>query len=245
MRVPKRISAVLLIAAAGMLALVFSGLMDWLTSVLFLTMESLVGGFRPLVSARRSHGGRHRASGRVRPAMGSRIPWKDRPRRPGRGRKGPCWLAAAEPWGGGPDREGPPRARILVPISGARSVLIDFALDECRGRRAELLVLFLRPLAVVPMGPSALPTLAEDGPARAVLESVAEQARAAGVPLRTLYQVSRDMPATILDAVRIHEADVLVMEATRRGLLWRALLGDQVRSVLMHLPERVSLLIHA
>jgi nucleotide-binding universal stress UspA family protein len=245
MRVPRRFSAVLLFAAAGMLALVLSGLMDWITSVLFLAMESLVGGFRPLVGQARSRGGRHRAPGRLRVAAGPRAPWKERPRRPGRGRKSPRGRAGGEPSGGGTDPEGRPPVRILVPIHGARPVLIDFALEECRSRRAELLVLFLRPLAVLPMGPSALPGLAEDEPARAALEAVAEQARDTGVPLRTLYEVSRDMPATILDVVRTHQVDVLVMEATRRGLLWRALLGDQVRSVLMHLPERVSLLIHS
>ncbi|MHC5542315.1 universal stress protein, partial [Singulisphaera rosea] len=65
------------------------------------------------------------------------------------------------------------------------------------------------------------------------------------VPIRPLYETTRDMPQTILDVARAQRADLVLMEATRRNILWRALFGDEVRSVLAHLPERVGLLLHA
>jgi nucleotide-binding universal stress UspA family protein len=134
--------------------------------------------------------------------------------------------------------------RVLVPLGGDRPGLVAFALDECRSRHAELLLLFLRPLAITPMGPNSLPILAEDEPARALFERVGTQAREAGVPLRTLYRVTHDLPTTILEAARAHEADVVVMEATRRNLLLRTLRGDEIQAIMSHLPDRVSLVLH-
>lgn len=242
MHVPRRLSTVVLFAVAGLLALVFSGLLDWVASLLFLSMEFLAERFRPWLDRSGGRPQRQRRPRRDRPrrlVVHHRRGSRGRGARDGRVRGRRADVDAAE-------APAPVRLRILVPLSDERPGLVAFAVEECRSRRgAELLVLFLRPLAVVPMGPNALPTLAEDAPARAVLEHVKALAEEAGVPIRTLYAVSRDMPATILDAAREHAVDVLVMEATRRGFLWRALMGDQVRSVLVHLPERVSLLIRS
>jgi nucleotide-binding universal stress UspA family protein len=134
---------------------------------------------------------------------------------------------------------------VLVPLGADRPELIAFALEECLGRQGELLLLFLRPLAVMPMGPNPLPGLDEDLQARDLFARVGEQAREAGVPLRTLYEVTRDQPATILDVARANEADVLIMEAARRNLLWRILMQDAVQTILWHLPRHVNVLIHA
>ena len=81
--------------------------------------------------------------------------------------------------------------------------------------------------------------------ARALLEVIDAEARDACVTFQSVYASTRDMPVTILDVARTHKADVVVMEATRRNLLWRALLGDEIQAVLMHLPEHVNLLIHS
>jgi nucleotide-binding universal stress UspA family protein len=137
-----------------------------------------------------------------------------------------------------------PSTRVLLPLGDDRPGLIAFALDECRSRQAELLLLFLRPLAITPMGPNPIPSLTEDEPARALFDRVGIQAREAGVPLRTSYQVTHDGPATILEAARALAADVVLMEATHRNVFWRALKGDEIQTVLMHLPDRVSLVLH-
>jgi amino acid transporter/nucleotide-binding universal stress UspA family protein len=137
-----------------------------------------------------------------------------------------------------------PRARVMVPTQG-NPRLIEFAIQECKLRQAELQLLFLRHLAVTPMGPSAIPTLAEDTEAQELFERVRAQAKEAGVPLRLLYGVARDIPDAILDMTVTHGADILLLGTTRRGTLWKAMKGDVIQAVAEQLPERVALLIHA
>jgi amino acid transporter/nucleotide-binding universal stress UspA family protein len=137
-----------------------------------------------------------------------------------------------------------PKERIMVPTQG-NPRLIEFALKECKTRQAELDILFIRHLAVVPMGPAAFPKLEEDEQAQALFERVRAQAREAGVPLRLLYGVARDVPDAILDMAVTHGADMLLLGTTRRGALWKAMKGDVIQAVAEQLPESVVLLIHA
>ena len=93
-----------------------------------------------------------------------------------------------------------------------------------------------------------MPTLTEDADALALFERVGCEAREAGVVLRTLYEVSHDRTATILEHVaRNHRADVLSWSwaPARRTWFWGVLAGDATRSILGHLPEHVSLVVHA
>jgi len=136
------------------------------------------------------------------------------------------------------------KERIMVATTG-NSRLIEFALKECLTRRAELDILFVRHLVVMPMGPTAAPTLAEDEQALSLFELLREQAKAAGVPLRLLYGVARDIPEAILDMAMTHGADLLLLGTTRRGSLWKAMKGDVIQAVAEQLPETVALLIHA
>ncbi len=134
--------------------------------------------------------------------------------------------------------------RIMVPTQG-NPRLIDFAMQECKTRQAELQILFIRLLAVTPMGPTAIPTLAEDAEAQALFDRVRAQAKEAGVPLRLLYGVASDIPDAILDMAVTHGADLLLMGVTRRGALWKVMKGDIIQAVAEQLPEQVGLLIHA
>lgn len=250
MRVPQRLASALLFAAISLLALGVSGLLDWISSLLFLFLEMIAERFRArkgrvvdLPQPRRApRRGRTNAHGHRRAIAAALRPRGEHDRRPTR---------CKEPHGHEEIDEQPgtpppaPRIRVLVPLSADRPGLLAFALDECRDRRAELLVLFLRPFAVMPMGPDPIPSLKEDNEATRLFARIREQASDAGVPVRTLYEVSRDMPASILENAQRHEAGVLIMEATRRNLFWRALMGDITQEVIMHLPDRVSLLLHA
>jgi amino acid transporter len=137
-----------------------------------------------------------------------------------------------------------PKERIMVATQG-NPRLIDFALRECTSRQAELMLLFLRHLAVMPMGPTPTPTLEEDDQARELFGRVRREAKEAGVPLRLLYGVARDIPDAILDMAVTHGADLLLLGTTRRGALWRAMKGDTIQGVAEHLPEQIGLLIHA
>jgi len=137
-----------------------------------------------------------------------------------------------------------PKERIMVATTG-NPRLIDFAMKECKNRQAELDILFIRHLAVTPMGPTAPPTLAEDSDALALFERLREQSTETGVPLRLLYGVARDIPEAILDMAVTHGADLLLLGTTRRGGLWKAMKGDVIQAVAEQLPERIGLLIHA
>jgi nucleotide-binding universal stress UspA family protein len=137
-----------------------------------------------------------------------------------------------------------PRERIMVATQG-NPRLIDFAIKECLNRQAELAVLFIRHLAVTPMGPAEPPKLHEDIPALELFDQLRARAREAGVPLRLLYGVARDIPDAILDMAVTHGADLLLLGTTRRGTLWRAMKGDVIQAVAEQLPESVGLLIHA
>ena len=137
-----------------------------------------------------------------------------------------------------------PKERIMVATTG-NPRLIDFAIKECKNRQAELDILFIRHLAVTPMGPTAPPSLAEDASALELFDRLRTQTHDAGVPLRLLYGVARDIPEAILDMAVTHGADLLLLGTTRRGTLWKAMKGDVIQAVAEQLPERIGLLIHA
>jgi nucleotide-binding universal stress UspA family protein len=137
-----------------------------------------------------------------------------------------------------------PKERVMVATQG-NPRLLAFALRECKSRQAELQLLFIRHLAVTPMGTAPIPTLAEDTQAQDLFDRMRQQAKEAGVPLRLLYGVARDIPDAILDMAVTHGADLLLLGATRRGTLWKAMKGDVIQGVAEHLPETVGLLIHA
>ena len=62
----------------------------------------------------------------------------------------------------------------MVPTTG-NPRLLEFAMKECLTRQAELDILFIRHLAVTPMGPTAPPSLAEDADALALFERLRDQ----------------------------------------------------------------------
>ncbi len=136
------------------------------------------------------------------------------------------------------------KERVMVPTQG-NPRLIEFALKECKNRQAELDILFVRHLAVTPMGPTAIPRLDEDSQALELFDRMRTQAKESGVPLRLLYGVARDIPDAILDMAVTHGADLLLLGTTRRGSLWKAMKGDVIQAVAEHLPDSVTLLIHA
>ncbi|AGA28891.1 universal stress protein [Singulisphaera acidiphila] len=137
-----------------------------------------------------------------------------------------------------------PKMHIMVPTQG-NTRLIEFAIEECKSRQAELQILFIRHLAVTPMGPTTIPTLAEDEQALQLFERLRTQAHDSGVPLRLLYGVARDIPDAILDMAVTHGANMLLLGLTRRGALWKAMKGDVIQGVAEHLPEDIGLLIYS
>jgi len=135
-----------------------------------------------------------------------------------------------------------PVNRIMVATQG-NPELLEYAIRECQAWQAELQLLFIRHVAVQAIGPIISITLDEDQAALDLFEKTREQCEAAGVPLRLLYGVSREVPDSILDFAVTHGADLLMLGVTRRGAMWTALKGDVLMSIARNLPESVGLLI--
>ncbi len=226
-----------------MLALVVAGLLDWIVGVLFLSMEFLGEVLRSVFRRRRD---RRHAPGRSRhvpvASLHSARHHRRSTRRVGRPRRRQDGRREEEP---APSTPPEARPKILVPVSGDEPDLLDFALEECRGRQAEMILLFTRAMAVMPMGPNPLPGLSEDDEARATFERVGRAADQIGVPMRTIYEATGDRPATIGEVARACGADVVVVGSSRRGRLSRLLARDLTPAILRLLPERASLLIRA
>ncbi len=137
-----------------------------------------------------------------------------------------------------------PAQRIMVATRG-NPKLVRFAVEQARTRQAELLVLFVRQLAVVPMGSVTEPDAQSDLDAQALFADVESAARETGVPMRLLYAVADNVAEAILDLAVTHGVDLLILGATQRGALWRVMKGDVIQQVGEYLPERTSLVIHA
>jgi nucleotide-binding universal stress UspA family protein len=244
MRFSGRLKAVILFAGIGLLALFFSGLLNWITSFLFLILELLAEFLRRLFLHRRTP--RTHGAPRTRRTQVASLPASSRsrnllPRRFGPRRR----RESAEPLVAKASPPLKPTCLLLLPLSDDEPGLVTFAVEECRNRGAVLLLLFLRPMAIIPMGPIPPPDLNEDSQAQAVFQRVGLEASQAGVPMRTYYEATADRSTTILEFTRTLQADVLVLGTTRRSRLWKALTGDVTQSILSHLPEHASLMIHA
>jgi amino acid transporter/nucleotide-binding universal stress UspA family protein len=137
-----------------------------------------------------------------------------------------------------------PHYRIMVATQG-NPRLLEYAIKTCKSRQAELQILYLRLLAVTPMGVTTILTLSEDHHALELFERLRVRAKDEGVPLRLLYGVTHDIPEAILDMAVTHGADQLLLGATKRGTLWKAMKGDVIQAVAEQLPEGIDLLIHA
>jgi nucleotide-binding universal stress UspA family protein len=136
------------------------------------------------------------------------------------------------------------QARVMV-ATRWNPRMVRFALEEARHRSAELFVLFVRQLAVTPMGSVTVADASQDADACAVFDDATRGAQEAGVPIQLLYAVTNDVPDTILDFAVTHGVDLLVLGTTHRGKLWRTMRGDVIQQVAQYLPESTELLIRA
>lgn len=137
-----------------------------------------------------------------------------------------------------------PSGRVLVSTRG-NPKLLRFALEQAKARNAELLVLFVRHVAIPTMGPSneADPTI--DPEAQLVFREAERLGAAEHVPVKGIYAVARDVAEAILETAATHGVDLLLLGASQRGGLWRTMKGDVLQEVAQYLPERINLLIHA
>lgn len=139
----------------------------------------------------------------------------------------------------------PAKPKIMVASRG-NPALIKFAADEAARRDANLLVIFVRDLALT-YGPAAIktPDPARDPEAAQVFAIARDEAVAREIPLVPIYCVGRSAPEMILDFAATYAVDFLILGVSRRGAMYRALRGDMITQVADHLPAETTLLIHA
>jgi nucleotide-binding universal stress UspA family protein len=139
---------------------------------------------------------------------------------------------------------GPIQKRILVATRG-NPKLMKFAIEEAKAHHGEILVLFVRHIAVTAFAPVKAMTLAEDAEAVALFSEFRALAEAANVPAYFLYSSAYDVAEAILETAATHAVDILLLGTTQRGMVWRAMKGDVIQQVAYELPERITLLVHA
>jgi nucleotide-binding universal stress UspA family protein len=139
---------------------------------------------------------------------------------------------------------GPIQKRILVATRG-NPKLVAFAIEEARAHHGEIIVLFVRHIAVTAFAPVKALTLADDAEAVEMFSEFRRQAEAANVPAYFIYSSAFDIADAILETAATHAVDVLLLGTTQRGVLWRAMKGDVIQQVAAQLPERITLLVHA
>jgi amino acid transporter len=143
----------------------------------------------------------------------------------------------------GAKSEAPPQSRIMVATRG-NARLIAYAIEEARLRRGELLFLFVRHVAVPTMGPSQRGELSQDAEAVELFINIKQQTDQAEVPAHFLYAVGYDVAEAILEMAATHAVDFLLLGATQRGMLWRAMKGDVIEQIAAELPEPITLIVH-
>ncbi|HEY2343379.1 MAG TPA: universal stress protein [Chthoniobacteraceae bacterium] len=136
--------------------------------------------------------------------------------------------------------------RIMVAARGPTPVL-RFALDEAKLRKAQLLVLYVKEIAVFMTGtaPTASRGKWQDDPqAATIMGLVLKLGEEVGVDVLPVYAVSADAAATILDLAAVLGVDYLMLGADQRMTMSKLLKGSVVASVAAGLPEDIQLIIH-
>jgi len=115
---------------------------------------------------------------------------------------------------------------------------LQFALEESRVRGAQLLVLYIREVAVnIDMGSK----WQDDPDAKALFAQIESEAR--GLKVNKLYSVSDSPADTIIDIAATFGVDTVVLGGSRRATLVNLLKGNVVARVAANLPESMHLIV--
>ena len=139
----------------------------------------------------------------------------------------------------------PGQGNILVATRG-NPELLKFAAEESAARKSNLIVLFVRDLRLAFGPPVAGMYRPEDDPEAVPIFTHANKlAREFKIPYKPIYCVARSPSEMILDFAGTYAVDYVIIGATRRGSVFRALRGDMISEVAANLPPETKLLIHA
>jgi nucleotide-binding universal stress UspA family protein len=126
---------------------------------------------------------------------------------------------------------------VLVAARGWTPAL-QFALEESRVRSAQLLVLYVREVAV---NVNVSSNWQDDPEARVLFRRL--EAEAAGLKVNKLYSVSDSPADTIIDIAATFGVDTVVLGGSRRATLVNLLKGNVVARVAANLPESMHLIV--
>jgi nucleotide-binding universal stress UspA family protein len=136
-----------------------------------------------------------------------------------------------------------PARRVLVATEGDTG-LLRFAAEQAYSNAAELIVVFVRHIAVdVP--PLGTKDAGLDHEALRVQSNVEQIAAAMNVPCRAIYATATDIGQTVLDIAIQQEVDTLILGSSHRGRLWKVLKGDVIQTVADQLPKSIRLIVQA
>ncbi len=133
--------------------------------------------------------------------------------------------------------KGAPTSKFLVSMKDKSERLLSFAIDEARARNAMLVILRVKEIAV-----GALPEKLElysDGEEQRIAETCSKS----GVDYQIISIPSYEVGYTIAEQAAMFGVDRVILGATQRGLLEKALKGSVIRSVSTILPEEIQLVI--
>jgi amino acid transporter len=141
-----------------------------------------------------------------------------------------------------PAAEQRPARRVLVATEGDTG-LLKFAAEQAYANQAELIVVFVRHIALeIPLSSS---TATLDQEALGVQSTTEQIAAAMNVPCRFIYATAANIGQTILEIAIEQEADTLVLGSSHRSRLWKVLKGDIIQTVADQLPKSIRLIVQA
>ncbi len=130
-------------------------------------------------------------------------------------------------------------SKMMVSVRGGGEKLLRQACEEAKLRKAFLFVLQIKQIAVTGLLPDKVP--AESFVNQEWMETICKQY---GIPFRVISILSSEVGYTIAEQAATFGIDRLVLGATQRTLVEKALRGDILRTVSELLPEEIQLIIY-
>jgi amino acid transporter len=130
-------------------------------------------------------------------------------------------------------------SKMMVAIRGPGERLLRQACEDAHPRKAFLFVLQIKQVAISGLLPEKIP--AESFGDHAWIERVC---REYGIPYRVITVISPEVGYTIAEQAATLGVDRLILGATQRTLVDKALRGDVIKTVSALLPEEIQLAIY-
>ena len=130
-------------------------------------------------------------------------------------------------------------SKILVSVRGGGEKLLRQACEDSKLRKAFLFVLQIRQVAVGGLLPDKIP--AESFPKEDWIDTICREYK---IPYRIISIISSEIGYTIAEQAATLGVDRLILGATQRTLVEKALRGDVLKTVSALLPEEIQLTIY-